>query len=357
MRTVNVAIIGQGRSGRDIHGAFFKDEISKPQFKVVAVVDAKEDRRNRAAEEFGCDVYADYKELFGRTDIDVVVNSTFSHMHYPITKDLLEHGFNVVCEKPFCAHTTEVEDLIRTAKANNRFVTVFQQSRLAPYYKRIKEIIDSGILGELLQVRITYGGLSRRWDWQTSLRYNGGVLRNTGPHPLDQALDILDIGDEVPTVWSKFHSGNSFGDAENYAKVILTYPGKPLIDIELNPGDAFETDMYHISGTNGSLKANGWKVEYKYFDPKEAPEQKLILEPLIAEDGITPAYCREKLPIVEKVEELTGTAFDAAVQAYYQNIYEVITEGKELFIKPEENLRLVRIFEIAHLQNPGRILY
>ena len=78
MKKLNVAIIGQGRSGRDIHGAFFKSEANK-LYNVVAIVDALEDRRIRAREEFGCDVYASHKELFGRTDIDLVVNASYSH--------------------------------------------------------------------------------------------------------------------------------------------------------------------------------------------------------------------------------------------------------------------------------------
>ena len=74
MKQLNVAIIGQGRSGRDIHGAFFKSENNK-KYNVVAVVDMLEERRIRAKEEWGCDVYADYRQLFDREDIDLVVNS------------------------------------------------------------------------------------------------------------------------------------------------------------------------------------------------------------------------------------------------------------------------------------------
>ena len=47
MKKLNIAVIGQGRSGRDIHGAFFKSE-RNTKFNVVAVVDALENRRNRA---------------------------------------------------------------------------------------------------------------------------------------------------------------------------------------------------------------------------------------------------------------------------------------------------------------------
>ena len=115
MKKLNVAIIGQGRSGRDIHGAFFKSEFNE-KFNVIAVVELLEERRIRAKEEWGCDVYSDYRELFGRTDIDLVVNSSYSHMHADISIDLLEHGFNVLVEKPFARTRYECDDLIRLAK-------------------------------------------------------------------------------------------------------------------------------------------------------------------------------------------------------------------------------------------------
>ena len=99
MKKMKIAIIGQGRSGRNIHGKFFLSKMND-FCEVVCIVDENEKRRERAQREFGCDTYADYKELYGRKDIDVVVNASFSQDHYPINKDLLEHGFNVLSEKP-----------------------------------------------------------------------------------------------------------------------------------------------------------------------------------------------------------------------------------------------------------------
>ena len=84
MNKMRIAIIGQGRSGRNIHGAFLKKD-GLEFCQVVCVAETDEFRRNRAAEEYGCDVVSDYRELFGRTDIDLVVNATFSHTHYSIT--------------------------------------------------------------------------------------------------------------------------------------------------------------------------------------------------------------------------------------------------------------------------------
>ena len=75
-RKLSAAIIGQGRSGRDIHGKYLLTEDAKKLYNVVAVVEQNEARRNRAKEEFGCPVFEDYRQLFDLNNIDVVINST-----------------------------------------------------------------------------------------------------------------------------------------------------------------------------------------------------------------------------------------------------------------------------------------
>ena len=349
MKKLNVAIIGQGRSGRDIHGRYFLTEHGKERYNVVAVADKIAARRERAVQEYGCDVYEDYRELLKRSDIDVVVNSTFSYLHYPVTIDALRAGKNVVSEKPFSKFAIECEDMIRTAKENNVTLTVFQQSRIAPYFTRICEIIDSGKLGEIAQITIHFSGYSRRWDWQTSRRFYGGCLLNTGPHPMDQALHLLNTG-EMPNVFSVLKRINSAGDAEDYAKVILTAPNRPLIDVEISPADAYNDFTYRIHGSRGSLTATLSKIKWKYFDEKPMPE--LTLEPLTGADGLSPAYCSEKLNWNEFEEDLTGSPFDYAPTKYYENLYDHLVNGADILIKPEKIVQQIRVMELIHAQNP-----
>ena len=354
MKKLRVAIIGQGRSGRNIHGHFFRSE-ENTKYEVVAVVDRLEKRRVRAREEYGCDVYADHRELYGRTDIDLVINCTYSHLHYPVTMDLLTHGFNVVVEKPFSAHAEECDAMIRAAKENNVMLCIFQQSHFAPYYQRIHEIIESGVLGRLVQVSIHFSGFARRWDWQCSQRYYGGCLRNTGPHPMEQALDILDC-DEMPTVVSRLDNANCFGDAEDYCKILLLMPGKPVIDVEISSCDAYSDYTYNIQGTRGSLRATLTHIEYQYFCENEAAKQKLILDSLENEQG-EPVYCRETLNWHKVEENLDGTAFDVGTKLYYDMIYDHLVNGAELVIKPEKIRQQIAVMEEVHRQNPMPIRF
>lgn len=344
-----MAIIGQGRSGRNIHGAFFKTDQSL--FRVVAVVDAIALRRERAAEEYGCDVYEDYTQLFGRRDIDLVVNSTFSQQHASITIDLLKHGFHVVCEKPCAKTAEEVQAMIDAGKQSGKLFAVFQQSRFAPYFEQVERVLDSGILGRPVQISIAFNGYARRWDWQTCQDFNAGTLYNTGPHPVDQALHLLDY-EGMPEVFCKLDRANTFGDAEDYVKLILTAPERPLIDVEISCCDAYPSYTYKIQGTRGGLHGTQTELHWKYFCPEEVKDHAVVRRPMEDENGY-PAYCGEELIW----RECSWTApdpgtFGYAVRKYYQMIYDYLTEGTPLTVTPQQVKQQIAVMDRCHALNP-----
>jgi len=137
-KQIKTGIIGQGRSGRDIHGVYLcKDD----RFKIVAVADTLAERRQRAVQEYGCAAYATHVELLQRKDLDLVVNASFSHQHTSITKDILTAGCHVVCEKPLARNVAMVDEMIAAAKKSGRVFAVFQQSRYAPYFQQVQKDI------------------------------------------------------------------------------------------------------------------------------------------------------------------------------------------------------------------------
>ena len=355
MKKLRVAIIGQGRSGRNIHGKFFRSE-DNTFCRVVAIVDADEFRRNRAAEEFGCDVYADYTELFGRDDIDLVVNASYSHMHYPISKDLLLHGFNVLSEKPFGRTAYECADLIKIAKDKGTIIAAFHQTLLTPIVLKLKEIIASGILGEIHQIDLTYSGFARRWDWQTMQSWCAGSVYNSGPHPIGQALDLLGWDKETRVVYAKYGKSLTSGDAEDYAKILLTAPGKPIVDIEINSADPFAPDAFKICGSKGALTATQAKYKIKYLETAELEPRPVVSGFLSSPEG-EPIYCSEKVEPKVIEEEVKGGSFDAAVLAFYQSMYATILEGQPLVVTPEMACEVIRVIEKCAAENPLPLLY
>ncbi len=353
MKKLNVGIIGQGRSGRDIHAkAFTTIEALKERYQIVAIVDAIKERRERAEKELGCRTYETYQELMeNEKELDFVVNASFSHDHIPLTIDLLKHGFNVVCEKPFGNTVAGVDAAVAAAEESGSKLFVFQQSRFAPYFRKVRDVINSGVLGRVLQINIEFNGFARRWDWQTIHECCAGNLLNTGPHPMDQAVQLF--GEGMPEVKCIMDSANAFGGAEDYVKILLTGENKPVIDVEISSCCAYPECTYKVYGTRGGLKGDMKHIDWKYFIESEAPEQKLTREPLCNEDG-TPAYCGEKLPWHEEswdVPEENANLFNTIAGRYYTNLYETLVNGADFEIKLSEVRRQIAIIEECHRQN------
>ena len=357
MKKLRVAIIGQGRSGYGIHGEYFHSE-SNTNYEVVAIVDAIPERRERAKKEFGCDTYENYTELFARKDIDLIVNASFSHQHYSIAKDCLEHGYNVLNEKPFAKTYYEAMDLIKTAEKNGVLVTAFHQSLYGPTIFKMKEIIASGKLGNIKQINMRYCGFGRRWDWQTLQNHCAGGVYNTAPHPIGIALDLLGWDPAAKVAFSHLDTALTSGDANDMAKIIITAPGKPLVDIEVNSADAFRSNNFKVLGDRGSMVCGvGGAVEIKYIVDEELDPRPVTDQPLTNPETGKPAYCSEKLPIHEETFETSTDLFGSASHVYYQRLYETLANGAPLYITAQKAAKVIEIIEAVHAQNPLPLKY
>lgn len=352
MKKLNLAVIGQGRSGRDIHGNYYHSE-RNVYYNVKYVVDADEHRREIAKREYeGAVILSDYRELFNYKDIDLVVNCTYSEMHYAVSKDVLEHGYNVLSEKPFGRNRYECEDLIATAERNGVVLAVFHNTQLAPFYLDALRLIKEGVLGDITQVSIRYNGLARRWDWQTLKKKLAGSLYNTGPHPVAMALGFLDFDENSTVAYSKMVSTTlTSGDGDDYVKAIITAPGKPVVDMEISSTDAFTDYNLKIQGSKGTFKCIPQKYKIKYIVDGENPDRPVI-EEFIHNDDWTPTYCKETLVAHEEEGEYDGTAFDVGTAGIYENVYYKLTENRPLIVTNDMAKDVIGVIETVHAQNP-----
>jgi predicted dehydrogenase len=360
MRVLRVAILGQGRSGRDIHGAHLSKDTER--YRIAAIVDPLEERRVRAAAEYGCETYADHRPLLEREDLDLVVNAAPSRFHVPLTLQFLENGFNVLCDKPLAARAADVDRLIAAAEASGKLLAIFQQSRYSPPFLELRRVIDSGVLGEIVQINIAYNGFSRRYDWQTLTSEMGGNLLNTGPHPLDQALQLFGT-DVMPEVTCFMRRTVTYGDAEDHVLLILSggtaerseVVRRPLLHLEISSCCKYPGPTYNVYGTRGGLMGDTRRLEWQYYDPATAPVLQLTTTPIQKPDG-TPAYCSDALEW--RKEEWTAPEgrglFETMSAAYYAMLHRTMTEGAPLEITPHEVRQQIAVIEEAHRRAAAR---
>lgn len=355
MKKLTVAIIGHGRSGKNIHGKYFKSELNK-LFTVKYIVDADARRREMAKQMFPeAEILSDYTELFDK-EVDLVTNASYSNDHYPITKDLLEHGKNVLSEKPFGRSYFECSDLMRTAEKKGVVLAVFHNTQPAPYYVKAREVIDSGILGEISEISIRYNGYARRWDWQTLQWRLGGSLYNTGPHPVAMALGFYDFDEKTEVKYSKLSRMQTSGDADDFVKIILGADGRPPIDIEISSTDPYTDYTLKIQGSLGCFKATAGAYKMKYrVEGENIPRP--VQPYFISEENGEPIYCSEKLVTHEEEGKFEGTAMDVGMNAIYEGVYNRITGQGDLLVSNEMARQVISVIEAVHAQNRLEVKY
>lgn len=357
MKKLNVAVIGQGRSGRDIHGKFLHTE-ANIWFNVKYVVEQSEIRREIAEKEWPeATVLSSHEQLYGKKDVDLVVNSTYSHLHEPITRALIEHGFNVLCEKPFGRTAYECDSLIRLAKEKGVKLYVFQQSFYAPFYRHLLKVIEEKQIGEVVAIDIKYNKLGRRWDWQTLQCMLGGNAYNTGPHPFGFALGFLGFAEDAHVAWSLMKNTPLFaGDSDNFCRAVLTAKGKPAVEVEISDLDEFTDYTIKLQGTLGTMKCTPASYTIKSIPLEENEKHEVVMTYLENEEH-QPIYCKENL--VKKTEEGTyeGDAFNVGTRELYKNIYENITADAPMYVTAQMASRIVGVIEAIHAQNPLQVRF
>lgn len=89
--------------------------------------------------------------------VDVVYIGSLNPQHYEICLLMLEHGKNVLCEKPLCLNRKQAKKVIQYAEMKKLFLMEAVWSRFFPAYQYLRKQIDSGVLGEIQEVDVEFG--------------------------------------------------------------------------------------------------------------------------------------------------------------------------------------------------------
>jgi predicted dehydrogenase len=246
--------------------------------------------------------------------------------------------------------------LIRLAESKGVVLAVFQQTFLAPFYIFAKELAASGKLGDILQVSIRYNGLARRWDWQTLQKKCAGGAYNTGPHPIGIGLGLLDFDDRAAVAYSKLACALTSGDSDDFAKILLIAPEKPVVDIEINSTDAYSGYNLKLQGTRGTFKCTPANYEMTYIVDEENPPRP-VQERFLENENHDPIYCSEQLQKHTESGTFNGTAFDVGTATLYEQLYYAITEGKPMDVTPQMAAQIIGVIETVHAHSPLPLKY
>lgn len=338
---IRVGIAGLGRSGWHIHANSLGQ--LPEQYQVVAAMDFDAGRRDEAAAKFGARTYDDYNALLADEEVELIAVATPNSAHKSNVVAALEAGKHVVCEKPFGTTSAEADEMIAAAQRTGKIVAPFQNRRYETHFQKVREVVQSGVLGELHLIRLCVHGFGRRWDWQTLREFSGGFLNNWGPHVVDHALQLMNLDNDAPDpeMWVDMRNVLSSGDAEDHIKLVLRSAGGPVVDIELSSAIAFGQDRWLVAGKSGALRGTTNKLEWKWVDWSQMPERPVDREPTAGR-----SYNSEQLEWQQ--DEWSGSNSDNDLMLnFYRDLYKSVREGAPLTVTPQSVRRQIAIIEKA----------
>ena len=171
-------------------------DIIPDQFKIVGVADLDPLRCRKVKEQYGLSdkmCFSSNEELMKQEKLaDVIINGTMDADHVPTTIPMLEKGYDVLLEKPFAINRQEVELLADAVKRTGRKVMICHVLRYAPFYVNIKELINSGTIGEIINIQtaehVSYHHVANcfvRGKWRRKDLSGTGMLLQKCCHDID----------------------------------------------------------------------------------------------------------------------------------------------------------------------------
>jgi len=195
---------------------------------LVGVCDIKKERADTAAKKYNVKAYYDYKELIDKEDPDIVHVCVPHYLHPIISRYALEHGVNVLCEKPMSIKYEDGVENVRIAKENGLKYGIIFQCRYNNTSKLVKENLENGKLGKVISARVvltwckpdSYYSLS---DWKgTWDKEGGGVIIDQAIHSIDLANWF--ISDEPVEVQAHLSNrGHSIMEVDDTGEGFIRY--------------------------------------------------------------------------------------------------------------------------------------
>ncbi len=333
---IKIGLLGLGRAGNGMHRSELK---SRPDyFSIYAVCDEIYERCEKFEQECGSKPYKKYKDMLRDPEIELIDIATRSCDHYKHAKMALEAGKSVLLEKPFCTSVKEAKKLIELAsKENGPRLYIRHNRRFETAFQKVNEIIASGKLGDVYEIRLARNGYQRRKDWQTIKRYGGGQLLNWGPHIVDHSLRFC--GGAYKKLFSTIRQVAAAGDCEDHIKIVMEGVNGRIVDMEISGGVALRIPEYTVYGSKGTLIADRGVFTLRYLDPS------VTLPPVVA-DPSTPTGGsfgnNEQLTFIDEsfeLEDKDGT------HRIWDALYQSIRHGLAYPIPNEEALAVVEVIE------------
>ena len=336
---VSLGLVGIGRAGFGMHCNELESRADR--FQIAAACDTDEARLEKMRERYpGIRTYTDLSALLSDDDIELVDIATPSTLHADQAIAALQAGKTVFLEKPIATSVADAQRMVHASQETGVPIFFRHNRRFESGFQHIQEIIASGVLGEVFEIRLHRHTYQRRNDWQTLKSTGGGQLNNWGPHIIDHSLRFLD--GEVASIWSNLDLIAAVGDAEDHLKIVFTGKSGCIVDMEISGGVALAQPTFLVFGSRGSLSCDDREITMRYLDPEQQLSE-IDADP--ESPPIDGAFGnREELRWVEQTVPV-GPELDVSPASIWDYLHDTLRNGTPFPVTTEQAMQVMEVID------------
>ena len=338
-KVIKTAIIGFGMSGRVFHSPI----ITSLENLNLAKIYTTNTESIKAIEKLYPNTMpvSKVEEILLDETIELVVIASPNTHHFSLAKEAIMAGKHIVIDKPFTVTSAEADELICLAKEQGRIMSIFQNRRWDSDFKTLKKVVDSDLLGNLVECEIhmdRYRNYIKDRAWREDDIPGSGVLFDLGSHLIDQALTLFGIPNAIT---ADLRMQRQVAKTTDNFELILHYN---KLKVTLKSGMLVRAALPHfiLLGENGSFAKYGVDIQEEDLKAGLTPFTKNNWGEEPEELYGTICTTANGLDINGKVKSEKGD-----YREYYLNIYDAIVEKGDLAVTPQQGRNIIRLIEYA----------
>lgn len=329
---LTIAYIGNGKSTNRYHIPFSTKLKDKINIKTIYSPSGKKEWTPLEGVHYTTDI----KDIYSDPEVQLVVLSTPVTTHFSLATEALENGKHVLVEKPFTETAEEARALFTLAKEKGLVIQCYQNRRYDSDFLTTQKVIESGVLGDILEVEMHYDYYRPEVPENTTFSKEESYLYGHACHTLDQVLSY-------------------FGEPEN-----VHYDVRQLLG-EGRMNDYFDLDLYYdklkvsVKSSYFRLKERPSFVVYgkkgvfvKHTKDRQEEHLKVFYMPDHEDFGID---LPEHYGVVTYMDDQGHYHEEKVISEVgdysqvYADLYETIVNGKEKVIKDSETILQMEMLE------------
>lgn len=340
---IEVGLIGFGLAGRAFHAPVIR---AVPGLHLAAILQRS---GNEAAEKYpDVRIVRTLDDLLAMKEIQLVVIATPNDTHYPLARQCLTAGRDVVVDKPFATTLEEARSLVDLAKSAGRLLTVYQNRRFDGDFQALRQLVSAGTLGRVVRFETSYDRYRPQLKpgaWRETQRPGSGILFDIAPHLIDHALVLFGLPEAVT---ADVRIERESAVADDAFDITLHYPNSLRAVLRSSILAAAPRPRFVVLGTQGSFVKQS-------FDPQEMNLRRGNI-PADTAWGDEPeeSWGVLTIPVRDAFEQRRIPSASCDYRDYYANVRDAILGLAKLAVPAEWALDVMRLLELARASSQER---